>query len=428
MARVERCDSVIWFAHIEDGDELLAALVQMEPGTRIMLRVHGHLGVWERMAASRAGAPTPGIKAGDENTRGHWLAIPEGQMVQLDLAEDAPAARAAEIAEDQIDLVPVEVGQPILPTLCIGLDVAWWGGSRADPDSRNDYIEYVMLDGTEPSVSLCRVALGGTYNPAAAQTAANCDADAALVLNVLDQIIAAYPSAKRIVVAVDAPLLALPRAHLPARTRCPGQGNLEYRQPEIELANGVAAGPANWRTSCTVMPGAPLCSRVAALVAGLMAGNRGFVPFGPVTPPGRLGNRILIECFPSEAIWSLGIRGHYGAFTAQQARAYKGQGAGIPRPWPQMMDLLFQNLVGFVSGIGVPGRLVTSWVADIARHLLRDPQLVDPQGVNMSGGKLFDDAIDSANCLFTAVAFAVGTAHVWTGQNPADGHIVGPGR
>ena len=47
---------------------------------------------------------------------------------------------------------------------------------------------------------------------------------------------------------------------------------------------------------------------------------------------------------------------------------------------------------------------------------------------NYRGGTLFDDVVDSAVCLATALSYANGIAHVWQDpENPDDGHIIAPG-
>jgi len=280
----------------------------------------------------------------------------------------------------------------------------------------------LINDGQSGPVVGTRIVLGEYFNDNADPTAANCDPEAALVLDAINQLLQQHTTVKRVVLAVDAPLLSLPR-DLPMRTRNPVAGTLDYRQPEEQLlANGLQAGPAEWRVVCPILPGAPLCSRVSALVAGLVN-----MQFQPYIPGQRLGQRILVECFPSEAIWSLGIRGRYGNITPSQARAYK-EGGGGWLPWPQALHLLHENLIGFIPAIGMDGQVVAGWIGEISHRLLLDTELIDQTGLQMRMCKLFDDAIDSANCMFTAVAFAKNAAHVWVGENPYDGHIVGPGR
>ena len=44
-------------------------------------------------------------------------------------------------------LLPSPVGyQEKRPTLCIGLDIAWFGGSRNDPSSRYDFLAIALID------------------------------------------------------------------------------------------------------------------------------------------------------------------------------------------------------------------------------------------------------------------------------------------
>ena len=48
-------------------------------------------------------------------------------------------------------------------------------------------------------------------------------------------------------------------------------------------------------------------------------------------------------------------------------------------------------------------------------------------GVEGVTGKCFDDAIDSMLSLIAAASFLDGRAHLHQGDDPQDGHIIGPG-
>lgn len=124
---------------------------------------------------------------------------------------------------------------------------------------------------------------------------------------------------------------------------------------------------------------------------------------------------------------ALGCLNHYDAISPGEAREYKTF-ESRPLPVPLLICAAHRNLVGFMPAIGVPAPCARAWIAQVSSALLTDPQLTDNTGTRMMGGKLFDDVIDSVNCVFTAIAFRHDAAHVWLGADPQDGHIIGPGR
>ncbi len=66
-------------------------------------------------------------------------------------------------------------------------------------------------------------------------------------------------------------------------------------------------------------------------------------------------------------------------------------------------------------------------MTELTRYVLSDPLIMDAEGRRARRGKPLDDLVESMNCFLTAVAFARGRAHVWLGDDPRDGHIIGPG-
>jgi hypothetical protein len=167
-----------------------------------------------------------------------------------------------------------------------------------------------------------------------------------------------------------------------------------------------------------------VCPRIAALVDSLTT-RLGFRLYDHQSPD--VPDRLLIECFPSEAIWALGCLGYYRAITPDQVCQYK-RFDRRPYPWHEVSVAVHLHLTGFITSIGSPGPRVQRWIVNAPAALMTDPMLVDGNGTLMHGGKLFDDPVDALNCLFTAVAFSQNAAHVWLGTNHCDGHIIGPGR
>ena len=87
-------------------------------------------------------------------------------------------------------------GRQLIPrSLCIGLDIAWFGGSKNDPDSRFDCIASMEIGGIDlPRLNLERVALGKERDPDSKQT-----------LEAIAALIQQYPGVDEIVFAIDAP-------------------------------------------------------------------------------------------------------------------------------------------------------------------------------------------------------------------------------
>ena len=322
------------------------------------------------------------------------------------------------------------------PTLCVGLDFAWWGGGP-DARSQTDTLFFATVQGEQAGpLQMRRVLLRTAYDPDAADTAANCDPDAALVLAAVEEAIVQHGGTGRLVMAVDAPLRALDRPHLPPRNRKAAKG-MEYRQCEQAARAGQQqdAGSGGWKHIWNIQPGAPLCPRVAALVAGLQRLN--FELYTTPTTP--VGQRVLFECFPGEALWTLGARGRFDDCQPGEAKEYKTErwadprlwgrpAEGAWRTWPEVLGWVCRGVYGF----GTPEVLGTQpgfhrWMTDLAGHVLADGLIMDKAGRQARRGKPLDDLVESMNCFLTAVAFARGRAHVWLGDDPGDGHIIGPG-
>ena len=135
--------------------------------------------------------------------------------------------------------------------------------------------------------------------------------------------------------------------------------------------------------------------------------------------------KIVIECFPAEAIWAIRQLGYYSnPVNVTCVKAYKGQ-KGILFSAEQIKNLVHDVLDAFTPVIGSAVDL-PSLVNKTISQMLSDPAW----RVNgyYRGGKYLDDAVDTMICLVTSLSYAYHLAHVW--QNPQhadDGHIIGPG-
>ena len=136
-------------------------------------------------------------------------------------------------------------------------------------------------------------------------------------------------------------------------------------------------------------------------------------------------DRQIIEIFPSEAIWSLGIQGRYADAKASDVREYK-----TPSPCrissKVAREQALVTLAGFTRLISSPLSNtfpIKRWTEQIADHACK----ISSQGNDgiVRKGKGFDDPIESGIAFLTCIAFLVGVFHAW--GDGSDGIIVGPG-
>lgn len=301
--------------------------------------------------------------------------------------------------------------------LCIGIDIAWFGGSARNPDSQYDCIAGLHVPGevgTSP-----RYAFSANRIPLI-----NRDPDAGQLLQGIHDLVGAHDQADTVILALDAPLQAVERRHLPARAAVPTPGSIERRACENHLSaqrqriDAAAGGAAGWQPN--IQPGAPLPPRVAALLQGLT--KMGFAPWTPLNVNAA---KLIIECFPAEAIWAAKRMGHYKqSVISADAKAYKSQARKLLSR-AAASKLFHDTLDAFAAPTGDP-ELWTEVVEDALAWLLADKRW--GQGTSYRGGKLLDDAVDSMICLATALSHVNGLSHCWFDPDRTDdGHIIGPG-
>ena len=134
--------------------------------------------------------------------------------------------------------------------------------------------------------------------------------------------------------------------------------------------------------------------------------------------------RQVIEIFPSEAIWSLGLLNGYPSLKPCDVRSYKNK-----KPNSLVREVALETalrpLLGFVecfgSQVGLPLRRWCEQLADYACAIAADKK----KGDTVRKGKGFDDPIESGLAFLTAVSFVGGLSHTW--GDGSDGTIVGPG-
>jgi len=295
-----------------------------------------------------------------------------------------------------------------MSVLCVGLDVAWFGGSAGNPESQYDCVASVVMSAEGPSqFHLERIHL------------VERDADANQLWNYLQGLFAQVGPDTRIVFAIDAPLQAAGHTGLPA-VRASHGGAIERRACENVLEHSrkaiddAAGGSDGWRPN--IQPGAPIAPRVLQLLHHL--GQAGFAVWTAQQADAR---RLAIEVFPAEAIWAAKRQGGYPAqLTAPEVKQYKSKDIKGQSLTSADINTLANRVLSGFTPILPPEVQWSALISQAGGWLTAD-------GVN-HGGKLLDDAVDTMICLATALSYAGGHYHVWQDQaNPADGHIIGPG-
>lgn len=291
-------------------------------------------------------------------------------------------------------------------TLCIGLDLAWYGGSANDQSSQFDFVAAATLDdqGTFRRAHLKRVSLvnrdpcGSLTDEAIADLINECGGDNS-----------------RVVLAIDAPLKTNR-----ANDRKQYRSCERYFSTHRKRIDKLAGGSGGWHPN--LQPGAMLAERVQNVLHSVEQ----TLEFEPWSHIDHLSERVVFECFPAEAIWAAKRMGRYPeSFSATRAKAYKAQ-AGCKLSAPQVRSLVEDAVLdAFKYSTQTPAEWV-SLVSEILTWMLSDKTWM--RAGLYRGGKLLDDVVDSTLCLATAICYALGRAHVWQDpENPEDGHIIGPG-
>jgi hypothetical protein len=300
------------------------------------------------------------------------------------------------------------------PTLCIGLDFAWFGGSANDKASQYDFLVATLIDSPseQPALSCMRVPL------------LDRDPNSDCTASAISTLLSAF-KAERIVLAIDAPLQT--NRLLPPRQPLPKSGSVQRRAVESFLSDcrkrmdKTAGGSLGWHPN--IQPGAPLPERLKNLLAKVSELHK----FETWTKELSQKSRITIECFPAEAIWAAKRLNQFPAsFTAVQVRSYKEQSGNQLSP-TQVRDLVETTLIEAFKYSSGAHALWPRLVDDVIKWMLADASW--QRSGFYRGGKMLDDVVDSMICLATAISYATNNAHVWYDpKHLDDGHIMGPGR
>lgn len=211
--------------------------------------------------------------------RGREVALSVGRW-----ACDAGAAGDAD--EGGLDLCRGRIQRSAL-----GVDVTWWGGSPKNRQTQLETIVSACLDDPD-SFAIDTVDLRHAANPAREDpTESSFDRDATALLGALRDVVARHP-AKRVVVALDAPLEAKTRAGQPPRRRAVGKGEKtgsKRRQAEDHLQQHMSGldqpQRSTWNPGLKIQAGSPVPPRISAIVEAL--GQEGYRVYRGGEPPER---------------------------------------------------------------------------------------------------------------------------------------------
>jgi hypothetical protein len=147
--------------------------------------------------------------------------------------------------------------------------------------------------------------------------------------------------------------------------------------------------------------------------------------FSPWTQDNSAGDRLILEAFPAEVIWTAKRLGLYESqWSSSEIKRYKMKGR--PRLEARTVRDVVDRVLKPLGPLSHAPILWPKMVDQFIDWLLEGRSRVI--GGDYRGGKLLDDAVDSVLCLLVAMSYASGDAHVWFDKaQPDDGHIIGPG-
>lgn len=430
MASIKKSNKTgcLWFRDITDSEgTVLRKLLELKSEQAVELRIGKDTGIWTRFKG-KAGKIQPALKYGNDVANRLWNQLGEGISAPLELKRvlsiDESRRYSTRRAEGvKWNLVKSKINSN---ALCLGVDVAWWGGGGAPSDSmsRTETIAYAMrVDGKWSELHLKRVDLNSSYNKDADNYTPNSDPKAELLVKEINGIVQSKNRLNDVVVlALDMPILAIDgKMGRPKKSYAKAEKGGKHRQCDQKWMETKAQSPARWR-NVNILPGAPIAPRIKALISQLE--KNGFCVFGKSS---KLGNRIVFECFPNEILWSSGVLDLAEGLTFKTLQLYKSIGKNkVPLP-EQIFHALWKLPVKRALRIaGLPEDKITCWQNQFAKWLISDQTLDAATKIGLTGKK-FDDAIDSVLSLSAVVGFVEGHAHIHLGDDSKDGHIIGPG-
>jgi len=316
------------------------------------------------------------------------------------------------------------------PITCVGVDITWWGGSKGIRISSRETIVVIRLS-AEPTIAIEVVDLRAVPNPRGDDMGEpNYDRDGNYLVDALLQTIdrIAAPQ-EQVVIALDAPIEAIKRSGQSPRLKAVKKGeSMGSIRRECEIALSQYAGNLpkearhGWNRDLRIQSGSPIAPRITSVLKLLQ--QRGYqIIRNAIQKP----TRGIIEIFPSQAIWALGILGHYHGASSQMIRAYKSKTDKIISTGVAF-EIARHPLEGFSEVLcgngGIDASIVYGWTNALAENAVACSP--GRKSGEVHKGKGFDDPIDSGIAALTSVAYAIDRYHIF--GDGTDGTIVGPGK
>ncbi len=312
---------------------------------------------------------------------------------------------------------------PLSNHVCIGLNVAWWGGQgRGNPASSADFLLGNQVGSLKPYRQL--VDLRSAPNPLAEDHCQpNFDANADVTIAALRKEIARLEeaSATGFILAVDAPLMTAQSGQSPRRrvAKKGDKGGVSYRSCETRFVENVRARGGPFRRVVNIQPGAPLPPRVGRLSERL-TGELGFTYLTTFTEGETLPPRVLLEVYPFEAIWALGVAGYYGGNEPDWVTTYKKLercivSRGDAMEWARRPLRAFIPLLADVIDVTAAIDTVAHWACESRTS-----------DDSFKVTRRYEVLVDAALVWLTALAFRHGKYHVFRDADE-DGALIGPG-
>ncbi len=214
-------DHSIWMKHIQDEvGETLKMLAATRSEQDVVIRLDGREGTWTRFKSLPNGSMSTGFKCKDKNARQIWNEIPVNATVVFEVVRvigdnNSMASIKSPALDAETQKKTRETCQSVLEPLlnkmpgdilCIGVDVAWWGGSKKSKESRAEALAFSKRSSTKwGTLELAFVDLDPTFVKDADEYTPNADPDAQILFNELTRVIDRFSEIDRVVIAVDVP-------------------------------------------------------------------------------------------------------------------------------------------------------------------------------------------------------------------------------
>lgn len=230
-------DNQFWYSDCSFAD-------QIRHKVAITLRIAG-LGIrtLSHSAPGRDGRPTYSFKLPSSEDR-VWWGQHRGERVRIELmdtSDDLSGVGPEPTVRSEVDgsLSHVETGSQTTTSLikpgvtsvessilCIGLDIAWFGGSAKKPDSQYDCLASTLLqsEAVNLDLNIDRIKLHDR------------DPQAKQLIEAISILLENYPSVGKVIFAIDAPLQAVRRDNLPVRKAALEKGSVKRRACESHLS------------------------------------------------------------------------------------------------------------------------------------------------------------------------------------------------